>query len=597
MDLKLIDLIQTVARMKVNNVFEFYVSFIQFPYFRNLEKNTKISFDFPLTVFIGQNGSGKSSTLHALYGVPKRKTPYEFWFSTAVDPVEEVSAGGDRHSFFYVYKDHIGNELEVLKLRIRKRGNPDYWETSRPVISYGMKPLKGKRNQPIEKNVVYIDFRSELSAFDKYFYFKNPSKNAALTKKQDYLRHKSKTLKKIIDEEIKIVNSRNPQNNKLKKLKREEIEWISFILGKNYKSGKFIEHKLFSDWGISIVYETDFHNYSEAFAGSGEMAAVRLVQEVVNAKDYSLILLDEPEVSLHPGAQERLKLFLLDQIKRRKLQVILSTHSPTLIDGLPKEAIKVFSQMPDGRFHVENENLPEEAFYFIGHSIQTGKKVIIVEDELAQSIIKAIINDEGEAIANLFEVTKYPGGHSIIKQNLITVYSLEQHTDKYIILDGDQKIVANHFDPDSIPERNLTNSKLKEEIKKQTNVDVKLFPDGNPATGADPDQEKQLRKKYLQFYLRNVFYLPGTTPESIIWDQAYCDHLLEPHDSNKTASAGIAAEADYKKKFMLFCEKMGLGTNILPSYQMFLNNWVKKRDNNFDLVKGVIDQIKLHNHD
>ena len=53
------------------------------------------------------------------------------------------------------------------------------------------------------------------------------------------------------------------------------------------------------------------------------------------------ILLDEPEVSLHPGAQERLVEFLFEQIKKHKHQVVVSTHSPSIIRHLPPEAIKV----------------------------------------------------------------------------------------------------------------------------------------------------------------------------------------------------------------------------------------------------------------
>ncbi|QQR95196.1 MAG: AAA family ATPase [Bacteroidota bacterium] len=66
--------------MKARNAFRNFIEYIQFPYFRNLEKNTRIIFDFPLTVFVGQNGSGKSSTLHALYGAPKKILRLNFGF-------------------------------------------------------------------------------------------------------------------------------------------------------------------------------------------------------------------------------------------------------------------------------------------------------------------------------------------------------------------------------------------------------------------------------------------------------------------------------------------------------------------------------------
>lgn len=57
--------------------------------------------------------------------------------------------------------------------------------------------------------------------------------------------------------------------------------------------------------------------YSEANAGSGEIAVVQLVRRIEKARDYSLVLLDEPEVSLHPGAQENLKEYLLEAIKTK----------------------------------------------------------------------------------------------------------------------------------------------------------------------------------------------------------------------------------------------------------------------------------------
>ena len=381
------NLVETIKRIKHADGYKYYIDYIQFPFFRNLELDQRINFTFPLTVFVGPNGSGKSSTLHAIYGCPEGKTPYDFWFATDVDPVVYQLESRDlRHSFFYGYKNENGEELQVVKARIKRKDNPNYWETSRPLISYGMNPPPdGKeRNEPIKKNVVYLDFRSELSAFDKYFYFEMPPENLVSKTKQDYLRYKSKYLKYLFDlvtTEIKSPHGYK-QNEKLVNLNKEELVIISEILGKNYTSGKVLKHKLYHTWGFSILLKTKFHEYTEAFAGSGEMSIVRLVQNILNAPEGSLILLDEPEVSLHPGAQKRLKCFLLDQIKKNKHQIVISTHSPAIIGGLPKEAIKVFFQKEDtGKFIVKENILAEEAFYFIGHEV--GDKInVIVEDKL-----------------------------------------------------------------------------------------------------------------------------------------------------------------------------------------------------------------------
>lgn len=84
------------------------------------------------------------------------------------------------------------------------------------------------------------------------------------------------------------------------------------------------------------------HRYSEAFAGSGEFAVVMLVVGVTEAPPKSLILLDEPEVSLHPGAQRKLMEFLYEQAKINSHQIAISTHAPEIIRSLPASAIKVF---------------------------------------------------------------------------------------------------------------------------------------------------------------------------------------------------------------------------------------------------------------
>ena len=145
------DLIRTLKIIKQNNLLDKYIDFIRFPFYRNLEINTQINFDFPLTVFIGQNGCGKSSCLHALYGSPEGYTPYRFWFDTKVDPINYYNEQRKRHSFWYSFNEN-GRTYQVIKARIRRGDDPNYWETSRPLGWAGMKTRKdNKRDSPIVK--------------------------------------------------------------------------------------------------------------------------------------------------------------------------------------------------------------------------------------------------------------------------------------------------------------------------------------------------------------------------------------------------------------------------------------------------------------
>ncbi len=296
------DIISIIKRIKSNNQFERYIDFIRFPFYRNIEINTTINFDFPLTVLIGQNGCGKSFMSHAIYGAPRNHTPFEFWFDTSVDPVQYYDDQKKRHSFWYSYKDENGNEKQVLKARIKRNDDPNYWETSRPLAWAGMETREGDRDQPITKNIIYIDFRGELSAFDKYFYFGN-LKGVRSRNKQEFIRKKSKQLKKILDGKISfLMTSAGPINKPIRILTGDELKWISFILGRTYIEGKYLQHSFFRNNGYTVIFKTSFAEYSEAFAGSGEVAVVSLILKILNASENSLILLDEPEVSLHPGS-------------------------------------------------------------------------------------------------------------------------------------------------------------------------------------------------------------------------------------------------------------------------------------------------------
>lgn len=154
-----------------------YIRHIRFPHYKNLVEGTRIDFTYPITALVGANGTNKSSVLRALYGAPQNNNLGNLWFSTSIDPIED---DGARSCFIYGYLNQdVGRCIEVLKTRIHKSNDPDYWEPSRPVAAYQMekmppavKPLKGRsmtRWSAIDKDVVYLDFRATLSAFDKLF--------------------------------------------------------------------------------------------------------------------------------------------------------------------------------------------------------------------------------------------------------------------------------------------------------------------------------------------------------------------------------------------------------------------------------------------
>ena len=125
---------QKLRDLLANRKLEPFICHIRFPQYKNLASNTKIDFTYPITALVGANGTNKSSILRALYGAPGYNNLGNFWFSTSVDPIEET---GERAScFIYGYWNPIEQKnVEVIKTRIRKEDDPDYWEPSRPLLA------------------------------------------------------------------------------------------------------------------------------------------------------------------------------------------------------------------------------------------------------------------------------------------------------------------------------------------------------------------------------------------------------------------------------------------------------------------------------
>lgn len=516
---QMINTIDSIAKMKVNGVFNNYIEYIDFPYYRNLVPRTRINFGFPLTVLIGKNGSGKSSTLHALFGAPQGYTCSDFWFSTDVDPIAE---SGDRNRYFYGYVEynHTGIK-EVMKLRMKrgsetKKEDLDYWETSRPVIKDGMLP--SKRNSPVNKEVIYLDFRAEVSAFDKIFHF---SKDG-LDERKDLLRKRSIYLKRLFNEEA--MRFKGTQDNKVGRLEilsSDIVNKIGQILNKEYSDIRVAEHKLYRNFGVSVYMKTKFATgYSEANAGSGEIAVVQLVRRIEKASPYSLVLLDEPEVSLHPGAQENLKMYLLEAIKKKKVQVVVSSHSPSIINGLPNSAIKLFKTNEYGKFYVEENVDFEEAFFDIEDKVST-KKMIFCEDYAAQTLIEKTLKQMNKA--QYFDIVYYHGGVKTLINHHMTPIALNGELSEkiYMMLDGDME-TGYSFEEDNMTKGQLQDAKyLAQCVKDAFGMELDVHPDGGNA-GVRDDQKCEEYLKYLNYYTTNVFYLPGKMiPEEIVLRSSY----------------------------------------------------------------------------
>lgn len=502
-----------------------WISYLRFPRYRNLVDGARLDLRFPVVALVGPNGSGKTSVLHALYGSVRDRTIGNFWFSTVLDPIEEGE--GKRNAVVCgYYIPTLNMSVETVKTRIRKPEDPDYWEPSRPLTSFGMqkmgkmtpaqKPFRSAtRWNAVDKGVAYIDFRRMVTAFDRCFWLGGDLEPAALAERKELIRRRAPHLALAIKDKLqsrsyfgkeRIITNRE--------LTPQELAFASAILGRQYLRATLVDHSFYGSRGYSVKFERTAGVYSEAFAGSGETAVIHLVQTILSTNPGSLILLDEPEVSLHPGAQERLLAFVMSESLKHGHQVVISTHSPALVDRLPPHAIQVVQEAEGGKFGISVTSSVSAAFNVLGH-VGSAATVVVVEDEFSGELLKAAFRKLGVPLGQPASprIVLAPGGSSSMLRNMLPSEFVHRRN-TYFILDGD--IFKGHDLPESETIEGLSLDALEKTGKTCFGMSLVLFGKG----GDDPNAEKLQLARLRQFYeyaRSHVGFLPGRVPEALLW--------------------------------------------------------------------------------
>jgi len=106
-------------------------------------------------------------------------------------------------------------------------------------------------------------------------------------------------------------------------------------MGRQYDAAKMALSDIDENREIPVLTKQQIP-YSGFHQGSDETTMAELLQ--AELPQYGLVLIDEIESSLHPRAQRRLIRDLAEQCRQRDCQIILTTHSPYVLEELPLTA-------------------------------------------------------------------------------------------------------------------------------------------------------------------------------------------------------------------------------------------------------------------
>lgn len=211
------------------------------------------------------------------------------------------------------------------------------------------------------------------------------------------------------------------------------VSAASKVLGKNLSG--YSQIKIDDNGRVTLLQGLTDNNisFSEFHFGAGESSVIRMIMKIESLDENSLVLIEEIENGLHPIATQRMVEYLIDFSKRKKSQVIFTTHSNDALLPLPPKAIwaAINNTLFQGKLNVKSLRT-------ITGQIEASL-AIFVEDEFAKMWIETIVSDDSSIIENSLEIHAMAGDGTAVA---INKYHNDDPSVKFksiCIIDGDSK--------------------------------------------------------------------------------------------------------------------------------------------------------------
>lgn len=172
--------------------------------------------------------------------------------------------------------------------------------------------------------------------------------------------------------------------------------WIGRIIG---PVSIWVNHDNESDLFIRCEISLNGSRKPIELAGTGYLQLIQIFCYVL-LFNPGVLLIDEPDIHLHPHIQEKLVRVLAEVARERGIKIILTTHSPFIVRGAPVGTNVCWLQ--GGAIESQNRDLVEVALGWGAF----GKRLIVVSEDSNTSLLKKLVAQWSEIDQSL---AFYPG--------------------------------------------------------------------------------------------------------------------------------------------------------------------------------------------
>ncbi|MCS3467923.1 putative ATPase [Pseudomonas sp. JUb42] len=264
-----------------------------------------------ITYIIGNNGTGKSRLLAKICELYENlKTSDVRSILCISNSITDRFVFGDGHRRKYLGARNVGNA--IFKSSI-----------DREIAKYLIRGLKPGKTVYLEQLWKLFGLEFSINFPDEV---KRRYKRSNLSATVDNRKLKNTAIENIIDEEGRAWIGQIIENGvEINKITLKQAKYLSAYFGLNP------EVQLFTERDNKIL------SYSELSSGEQNRIATAL-KIIANAENNTLVLIDEPEISLHLRWQMDFHNFITEIMsEHQNYHVLIATHSPIIVSEAAKD--------------------------------------------------------------------------------------------------------------------------------------------------------------------------------------------------------------------------------------------------------------------